>query len=63
MLDAVGDLYLAGLPILGSYTAFKSGHALNNKLLRAAMETGASEVVQFEPSDASAPVFLWPSTT
>ena len=35
ILDAVGDLYLAGRPILGAYQAFKSGHALNNQLVRA----------------------------
>jgi UDP-3-O-[3-hydroxymyristoyl] N-acetylglucosamine deacetylase len=34
-LDAIGDLHLLGNPILGSYSAFKSGHALNNKLIRA----------------------------
>lgn len=33
-LDSVGDLYLAGTNIKGSFTGFKSGHALNNKLLR-----------------------------
>lgn len=33
-LDAVGDLYLAGAPILGRYTGHKAGHALNNRLLR-----------------------------
>jgi UDP-3-O-[3-hydroxymyristoyl] N-acetylglucosamine deacetylase len=61
MLDAVGDLYLAGLPILGAYTAFKSGHALNNVLLRAALEPGASEIVTYGADDAgAAPVFLWP---
>jgi UDP-3-O-[3-hydroxymyristoyl] N-acetylglucosamine deacetylase len=60
MLDAVGDLYLAGLPILGAYTAFKSGHALNNLLLRAALEPGVSEVVSFAANDPQAPVFLWP---
>ncbi len=59
MLDAVGDLYLAGLPILGAYTAFKSGHALNNVLLRAALEPGASEIVTYNANDI-APVFLWP---
>lgn len=32
-LDAVGDLYLAGAPIVGQFQGFKSGHALNNKLL------------------------------
>jgi UDP-3-O-[3-hydroxymyristoyl] N-acetylglucosamine deacetylase len=35
VLDAVGDLYLAGHPILGAFSAYKSGHGLNNKLLRA----------------------------
>jgi UDP-3-O-[3-hydroxymyristoyl] N-acetylglucosamine deacetylase len=35
ILDAVGDLYLAGLPIMGHYTGHKAGHALNNQLLRA----------------------------
>lgn len=35
VLDAVGDLYLAGLPILGHYEGHKAGHALNNQLLRA----------------------------
>jgi UDP-3-O-[3-hydroxymyristoyl] N-acetylglucosamine deacetylase len=60
MLDAVGDLYLAGLPILGAYTAFKSGHALNNVLLRAALLEGASEIVTFD-SDEAAPKFVWPT--
>jgi UDP-3-O-[3-hydroxymyristoyl] N-acetylglucosamine deacetylase len=35
ILDAIGDLYLAGRPLLAAYTAFRSGHALNNQLLRA----------------------------
>ncbi|MDO5506459.1 MAG: UDP-3-O-acyl-N-acetylglucosamine deacetylase [Pseudoxanthomonas suwonensis] len=34
ILDAVGDLYLAGHPIIGAYEAYKSGHALNNALVR-----------------------------
>jgi len=34
ILDSVGDLYLAGLPIIGHYHGWKSGHALNNELLR-----------------------------
>lgn len=33
-LDAIGDLYVAGSPLIGAYTAFKSGHGLNNLLLR-----------------------------
>ena len=52
MLDAIGDLYLAGHPLLGAYSAFKSGHALNNKLLRAVLaDRGAFEIVTF--ADAS----------
>jgi UDP-3-O-[3-hydroxymyristoyl] N-acetylglucosamine deacetylase len=35
MLDAVGDLFLAGAPILGRYTGIRAGHALTNRLLRA----------------------------
>lgn len=35
VLDAIGDLYLEGLPILGHYVGYKSGHALNNQLFRA----------------------------
>ena len=35
LLDAIGDLYVAGHPILGEYFAFRSGHGLNNQLLRA----------------------------
>ncbi len=35
MLDALGDLALAGAPILGRYTGIRAGHALTNRLLRA----------------------------
>ncbi|MBM3346991.1 MAG: UDP-3-O-acyl-N-acetylglucosamine deacetylase, partial [Betaproteobacteria bacterium] len=34
LLDAIGDLYLVGHPLLGAYSAHKAGHALNNQLLR-----------------------------
>lgn len=55
ILDAMGDLYLAGHPLLASYTAHKSGHGLNNKLLRALFaDPDAYELVTF-PSDAAAP--------
>lgn len=37
-LDAIGDLYLLGHPIIGAFSGFKSGHALNNQLLRALLE-------------------------
>jgi hypothetical protein len=35
ILDSIGDLYLAGAPILGHFHGCRSGHALNNQLLRA----------------------------
>jgi UDP-3-O-[3-hydroxymyristoyl] N-acetylglucosamine deacetylase len=49
ILDAMGDLYLIGKPLLASYSAFRSGHALNNLLLRELLSrTDAWEVVSFE---------------
>jgi UDP-3-O-[3-hydroxymyristoyl] N-acetylglucosamine deacetylase len=49
ILDAMGDLYLVGKPLLASYSAFRSGHALNNKLLRELLScTDAWEVVTFD---------------
>jgi UDP-3-O-[3-hydroxymyristoyl] N-acetylglucosamine deacetylase len=49
VLDAIGDLYLLGHPVIGNFTAHKSGHALNNTLLRRMLETeGAWEYVTFD---------------
>ncbi|HEY1044680.1 MAG TPA: UDP-3-O-acyl-N-acetylglucosamine deacetylase [Telluria sp.] len=49
ILDAIGDLYMVGRPLLASYTAHKSGHALNNDLLRAMLEQPDSyEIVSFD---------------
>lgn len=49
ILDAMGDLHLVGHPLLTSYSAFRSGHALNNKLLRALLaQSGAYDIVTFE---------------
>ena len=49
ILDAMGDLYLIGHPLLASYTAHKSGHAMNNKLLRALLqEPDAYEIITFD---------------
>ena len=57
ILDAVGDLYLAGGPILGAYEGFKSGHALNNKLVRALLaQQEAWEWVSFPAGSAQPPV-------
>ena len=52
LLDAIGDLYLLGHPLLGAFAAHKSGHALNNRLLRAALADGAAlETVVFERAE------------
>ena len=57
ILDAVGDLYLAGHPIIGAYEGYKSGHALNNKLVRALLaERSAWEEVTFVDESRPAPV-------
>ena len=49
ILDAMGDLHLLGKPLLAAYSAFRSGHALNNKLLRELLShADAYEVVTFE---------------
>jgi UDP-3-O-[3-hydroxymyristoyl] N-acetylglucosamine deacetylase len=48
ILDAIGDLYLVGHPLLAAYTAHKSGHAMNNQLLRALLaRESAWEIVSF----------------
>ncbi|MDZ7813126.1 MAG: UDP-3-O-acyl-N-acetylglucosamine deacetylase [Ideonella sp.] len=55
ILDAIGDLYIAGHPLLAAYTSFKGGHALNNKLLRKLLaDAEAWELVTFE-DEAKAP--------
>jgi UDP-3-O-[3-hydroxymyristoyl] N-acetylglucosamine deacetylase len=58
ILDAVGDLYLAGHPILGAYIGYKSGHALNNKLVRALLaQREAWALTTFEDAAPSPVVF------
>ena len=48
ILDAMGDLFLLGRPLLAAYSAFRSGHALNNRLLRELLSRPqAYEVVSF----------------
>ncbi len=52
VLDAIGDLYLMGNPLLGAFSAHKSGHALNNRLLRELIANpDAWEKVSFERAD------------
>lgn len=56
ILDAIGDLYLLGHSLIGEYKGFKSGHALNNKLLLTLLENqDAWEMVTFE-NDEDAPI-------
>jgi len=55
ILDAMGDLYLIGKPLLAAYSAFRSGHALNNRLLRELLSRpDAYEIVTFA-DDKEAP--------
>jgi UDP-3-O-[3-hydroxymyristoyl] N-acetylglucosamine deacetylase len=55
ILDAMGDLYIVGQPLLAAYSAYRSGHALNNQLLRALLaRPDAYDVVSFE-QDSRAP--------
>jgi UDP-3-O-[3-hydroxymyristoyl] N-acetylglucosamine deacetylase len=56
ILDAIGDLHVLGQPLLASYSAFRSGHALNNKLLRALLaDPDAHDTVSFD-DEAQAPL-------
>ncbi len=56
ILDAMGDLYLIGKPLLASYVAFRSGHAMNNLLLRELLsQPDAYEFVTFEDARKAPP--------
>ncbi len=57
VLDAIGDLYLLGHPLIGEFSAYKSGHELNNRLLRKLIaDKSAYEVVSFDdPEEAPIP--------
>ena len=65
ILDAMGDLYLVGKPLLAAYSAFRSGHAMNNLLLRELLaQRDAWEVVTFEderqaPTGFAQPARAW----
>ena len=62
ILDAMGDLYLLGKPLLAAYSAFRSGHALNNQLLRALLaERSAWELVSFEDARQAPRGFAQPA--
>ena len=56
ILDAMGDLYLIGKPLLASYVSFRSGHAMNNKLLRELLsQPDAYDIVTFDDARKAPP--------
>ena len=62
ILDAIGDLYLLGRSLIGTFTGYKSGHALNNRLLRTLLaDRAAWEEVTFN-DERQAPIsYLQPA--
>jgi UDP-3-O-[3-hydroxymyristoyl] N-acetylglucosamine deacetylase len=61
ILDAVGDLYLLGSSLIGAFSGYKSGHALNNKLLRKVLaDKSAWEFVTFEDKNTAPISYLRP---
>jgi UDP-3-O-[3-hydroxymyristoyl] N-acetylglucosamine deacetylase len=62
ILDAIGDIYLLGHCVIGEFRAYKSGHDLNNKLLRALLqESSAWDEVTFEDSRKAPISYATPS--
>ena len=60
ILDAIGDLYLIGHPLIAAYSAHKSGHGMNNRLLRALLaDESAYEIVTFEDQAAAPRAFTF----
>ena len=60
ILDAMGDLFIVGKPFLAAYSAFRSGHALNNKLLRALLaRPQAYEIASFVDESKAPAGFAW----
>jgi UDP-3-O-[3-hydroxymyristoyl] N-acetylglucosamine deacetylase len=59
VLDAIGDLYLLGYPLIGAFGAYKSGHALNNRLLRTmVLDSQAWEIVSFDEVEKAPIAFI-----
>lgn len=62
ILDAIGDLYLLGHTLIGEFRGYKSGHGLNNKLLRKLLaEQDAWEMVTFDEEDQVPILFMRPT--
>ena len=61
ILDAIGDLYLLGHSLIGAFTGYKSGHALNNRLLMALLsDETAWEEVSFDDKSSSPITYIQP---
>lgn len=61
ILDAIGDLYLLGMGLIGFFKGFKSGHTLNNRLLQRLLATPeAWEIVKFDEASNSPVTYLYP---
>ena len=61
ILDAIGDVYLLGHSLIGAFHGYKSGHQLNNQLLRKILAAeDAWELVSFEDQDVAPIVFMQP---
>ncbi|OGI38252.1 MAG: UDP-3-O-[3-hydroxymyristoyl] N-acetylglucosamine deacetylase [Candidatus Muproteobacteria bacterium RBG_16_62_13] len=59
VLDAIGDLYLLGHPLIGAFSAHKSGHSLNNRLLRQLVtERDAWELITFDEIEQAPIAFI-----
>ena len=64
VLDAIGDLYLLGHPLIGAFSGHKSGHGMNNRLLRHLLERAeAWEFVSFDRTEDAPPVLAWQPQT
>jgi len=62
VLDAIGDLYLLGHSLIGAFSGYKSGHALNNRLLRTLMaDESAWDLVTFSDSERSPISYMQPA--
>ena len=62
LLDAIGDLYQLGHSVIGAYSAYKSGHTLNNQLLRKLLANEkAWEIITVEENTTTVPIMLVPN--
>ncbi len=63
VLDAIGDLYLLGHPLIGAFSAHKSGHAINNRLLRSLIaQPDTWELITYEQAEEAPITFVRPAS-